>query len=145
MIAPAARVRVAMAPSMVTRFSSVRLPLMMKPPSLMVSGWKLLRLPPAPPRTPGLSRARLMGLRPLIIRSWICLFSIVLATCPVLVCSGVASATTVTVSSMPPGESTASVATLAAASTVMPVLANLRKPASSTTTWYRPGVRRGAT
>ena len=54
-----------------------------------------------------------MGLRPLSIRSWICLLSIVFATGPVLLCRGVASATTVIASSMPPGESTTSAVTFA--------------------------------
>ncbi len=100
MIAPDERVRVAIAPSMVIRFSSVRLPLMLKPPVVRLSGWKLLKVLP---RTPGFSSARLIGLRPFSIRSWICLLSIVLAIWPVLVCSVADSAVTVTVSSMPSG------------------------------------------
>ena len=142
MIAPAERVRVATAPSMVMRFSSARLPLMLKPPLLRLSGWKLLRLPPAPPRTPGLSSARLMGLRPFNIRSWICRLSIVFAIWPVLLCSGVAAAITVTSSSTPPGDSTRSAVTLAPESSVTPAFTNLRKPESSAITWYLPGAAR---
>ena len=127
MMAPEDRVRVATAPSMVMRFSSPRLPLMLKPPVVRLSGWKALK---APPRTPGFSMARLMGLRPLIIRSWICLVSMVLETWPVFDCRGVASATTVTSSSTPPGTSTASTWTLAAASSLTAVRTYLRKPAS---------------
>ena len=134
MMAPADRVRVAMAPSIVMRFSSLRDPLMLNPPLLRLSGWKLFIEPPAPPRTPGLSRARLIGLRPFSIRSWICLLSIVFDTCPVLDWSGVASPTTVTASWRPPGTRVASTWTLELASTFTLVFTNFLKPLSSTET-----------
>ena len=128
MIAPAERVRVAIAPSIVIRFSSLRLPLMLKPPLVRLSGWKLLKLLP---RTPGLSSARLIGLRPFSIRSWICLLSIVFDIWPVLVCSVADSAVTVTVSSSPPVSSITSRPSLAAASRRMPVSTNFLKPVIS--------------
>ena len=133
-----------MAPSIVIRFSSLRLPLMLNPPLLRLSAWKLLKEPPAPPRTPGLSNARLMGLRPFSIRSWICLLSIVFDTWPVLACSGVASPTTVTASCSPPAVSVAFTCTLEAASTFTLVWTNFLKPLSSTETSYTPGSSAGA-
>ena len=54
-IDPDDRVRVATAPSIVTRYSSSRPPLMLKLPLLTLSG---SNVPMVPPRTPGFSEAR---------------------------------------------------------------------------------------
>ena len=65
---PDERVRVAMAPSTITTYSSSRAPLMLKLPFVTLSGEKLLI---KPPRTPGFRSARKIGLRPFSVRSWI--------------------------------------------------------------------------
>ena len=61
MMAPAERVRMAVAPSTVMLFSSPRLPLMLKPPLLRSAKPRLLKLPPM---TPALRPATPIGLRP---------------------------------------------------------------------------------
>ena len=62
MMAPDARVRIAVAPSTVMLFSLPRLPLMLKPPLVRLEKLLLLKLPPT---TPAFSPATPIGLRPL--------------------------------------------------------------------------------
>ena len=92
MIAPFERVRMAVAPSTVMLFSSVRLPLMLKPPLVKLSKLTLLKLPPM---TPAFRAATPIGLRPwnescsmsfasIVLRSaasdWISVYSAVTVT-----------------------------------------------------------------
>ena len=91
-VAPAERVRIATAPSTLMVFSSLRPPLMLKPPLVSEEKFALLKLPPI---TPALSAGTPIGLRPENDSSSMSFASTDLrtATC---VCSAVFSAVTVT-------------------------------------------------
>ena len=92
MVAPADRVRMATAPSIVMLFSSARPPLTLKPPLVSDEKPALLKLPPM---TPALRAGTPIGLRPENESSSMSLAStdFLTATC---VCSAVVSAVTVT-------------------------------------------------
>jgi len=130
-IAPVDRVREAIAPSTVMRFSSLRLPLMLKLPVVRLSPRYVLAALPV--RTPALSIARLIGLRPFSARSWTSFNSIVLRFC-VSNCSGVDFATTVTISLTADGLIVASSVSLAAASSRTFFCDHFLNPVSSTST-----------
>jgi hypothetical protein len=114
---------------------------MLKPPFPRSSKPRLLN---APPLTPALRPTTPIGLRPENDISSMSFASTVFRTVT-SVCSGVASAVTVTASLMVPVSSVASTAMFDEASSVRPVCTAFLKPSSSTVTSYAPGVRVGKT
>ena len=128
-----------MAPSIEMLFSSVRLPLMLKPPLPRSAKPRLLN---APPMTPAFSPTTPIGLRPENESSSMSLASTVFRSAT-SVCSGVDFATTVTVSLSVPVSSDASTAMLAEASSVTPLLTHFLKPCSSTPRSVLAGRQRG--
>ena len=126
---PADRVRVAIAPSMVIRFSSPRLPLMLNPPSLRLSARNAFIALPL--RTPAFSSGSVIGLRPFNAMLSKSLASIVFRFW-VSNCSGVDEAWTSTFSLRTPVASVASSVSFAAASRRTPVRVHFLNPGSST-------------
>ena len=134
---PAARVRMAVAPSTVMLFSSLRLPFMLKPPLVRSEKPKLLKLPPI---TPGFRPTTPIGLRPLNESCSMSFDSIVLRS-DVSVCRMGVSAVTVTDSVSAPASRTKSMVTEAAASSVTSGRTDFLKPCSSVLMLYLPAVR----
>ena len=129
-MAPADRVRMAIAPSTEIVFSSARLPLMLKPPLVSDEKPALLKLPPM---TPAFRAGTPIGLRPENESSSMSLASTVFRRAT-SVCIGVACATTVTVSARLPASSMNSTLMAAPPSSTTPVRLAFLNPSSSAPT-----------